>query len=56
MKKERTSPKRLVINIDEDFHRELKIAAARQFMNMSQYVLQTVAVRIRNEKISLNIK
>jgi len=55
MNKKRKNPKRLNINIDEEFHRQIKITSSYLGINMSEYVLQTIATRVRNDQINLNI-
>lgn len=50
MKKGRKNPKRLIINIEETLHKEIKLRATERNMSISDYVRQAVAWRLINEK------
>jgi predicted HicB family RNase H-like nuclease len=47
--KERTTPKRLVLNIPEQLHQEIKQRALDRNITLRKYVLQALMTRIQNE-------
>jgi len=50
MEKERRTPKKLTINIPEDYHRRIKILALERNMTLRKYVLQTLMARVLQEE------
>jgi len=50
MNKDRKNPKRVIFNIKEDIHTDLKIAATRRNMTITQYVLEAIAWRLKSEQ------
>jgi len=49
-KNKKSGPKRLIMNIKESDHRKIKMASTYRNMSITQYVLEAVAWRLRNEK------
>jgi len=49
MEKNRKTPKRLILNIDEELHREIKVYSAMRNMSVSQYVREAIGWRIVQE-------
>ena len=49
MKKQKRQ--RLIIDINEDLHAEIKARAAFRHMSMTSYVLQTLIARMRQEQL-----
>ena len=47
----RKTPKRLLINISEDLHKEIKVRATVRNVTIKEYVLRAVAERIAKERM-----
>lgn len=50
MEEEKKTPKRLIINVDENLHKKIKILATRRNMSIKQYVLESVVFRMQQDR------
>ena len=46
------SPKRIIFNVDPEFHKFIKISSTNRNMSISQYVKEAIAWRLRYEEKS----
>lgn len=49
MEKNLKIPKRVIFNVDEDFHKKLKLASTDRKMSISKYVTEAIEWRLKRE-------